>query len=80
MNGRLLRVTILGWLTGIVLMLGMLPLLAHADGEGIQVTVQKAQSDFPNDITFSIEATSPDPIEEIRVFFRPVGSDNSTYG
>ena len=80
MNSRLLRVGILGWLTGVVVVLGMLPMLASANGHGIQVMVQRAQSDFPNDITFSIEATSPDPIEEIRVFFRPVGSGNSTYG
>ena len=80
MNARIVRVAIMGCLTGVVMMLGVLSSVVLADEEGIQVTLQEAHSDFPNDITFSIEATSPDPIKEIRVFFRPVGSETSNYG
>ena len=46
----------------------------------IHIVSQAVESDFPNNITFKLTATSPDPIEEIRVFLKPVGSDRSTYG
>lgn len=46
---------------------------AHAQGEGIEVLSQRAESDFPNGVKFFIKARSPDEIEEIRVFFTKLG-------
>jgi len=53
---------------------------ALAQGDEIQVISQEVQNDFPNRIIFKLTATSPATIEEIRVFFKPVGSDRSAYG
>jgi hypothetical protein len=52
---------------------------ARADGE-IEVTEQRAESDFPNGIKFFIVASSPDEIDDIRVFFKKLGqSSRSAY-
>ena len=51
-----------------------------AQGDGIHVVSQRVTADFPNSISFSVTANSSDPIEEIRAFLKPVGSDVSTYG
>ena len=51
-----------------------------AQGHDIEVVSQKVDSDFPNNISFRVQATSPDPIEEVRVFLKAAGSDRSTYG
>ena len=50
------------------------------DDEEIRVVSLEVASDFPNNITFRLSAEGPDPIEEIRVFLKPAGSDQSTYG
>ena len=53
---------------------------ALAQGDGIHVVSRQVTADFPNGITFSVTASSSDPIEEIRAFLKPLGSDVSTYG
>ena len=67
-------------LAGVVL--GALALAPAAMGQGdeIEITSQEVESDFPNQITFKLAATGPDPIEEVRVFLKPAGSESSTYG
>ena len=54
--------------------------VAWGQGDEIRVVSQEVESDFPNNVTFKLSATSPDPIEEIRVFLKPVGGERSTYG
>ena len=46
----------------------------------IRIISQVVENGFPDNITFMLTASSPDPIEEIRVFLKPVGSDRSSYG
>ena len=53
--------------------------MAFGQGDNIHIVSQDVKSDFPNDITFTLTASSPDPIEEIRVFLKPLGSNRSTY-
>ena len=48
----------------------------HASGHEITLVSQSAVSNFPNGIKFSIEAASPDEIDEIRVFFKKLGQSN----
>ncbi len=56
------------------------PTSARADGHEIVLVEQRAESDFPNGIRFFIEATSPDEIDDIRVFFKKLGqTSRSTY-
>ncbi len=50
------------------------------DAEDIRIISQEVENDFPNKITFKVAATGPDPIEEVRLFFRPLGSDRRAYG
>jgi hypothetical protein len=45
----------------------------QAQGEGIEVLSQRAESDFPDGVKFFIEARSPDEIEEVRVYFTKLG-------
>jgi hypothetical protein len=53
---------------------------ALADGGGIQVIQQRAESNFPDGVKFFIEARSPDEIDDIRVFFKKLGqSSRSSY-
>ena len=49
------------------------------DDEEIRIVSLEVTNDFPNNITFRLSAQGPDPIEEIRVFLKPAGSDQSTY-
>ena len=58
----------------------VLPLPALGQGDDIHVLSQRVETNFPDNITFKITANSPDPIEEIRVFLKPVGSEQRTYG
>ena len=58
----------------------ILPTAALGQEDGIHVVSQEVASDFPNSVTFKLTASGPDPIEEVRVFLKPVGSDRSTYG
>ena len=46
---------------------------AEADGGNIQVTQIGAETKYPDLIRFFVTATSPDEIDEIRVFFRKTG-------
>ena len=56
------------------------PSLTRANGHEIVVVEQRAESDFPNGVKFFIQATSPDEIDEIRVFFKKLGqSSGSAY-
>ena len=57
-----------------------LPRGAMAEGGEIEISSQDVTSDFPNNITFRITASGPDPIEEVRVFLTPVGTRQRTYG
>ena len=43
---------------------------AHADEGGIEVVATGAESQFPDGVKFTITASSPEEIDEIRVFFR----------
>ena len=52
---------------------------ASADGDEIQVLSAQAESRFPTEIAFTITATSPNTIKEMRVFFKPYGSERSAY-
>ena len=63
-----------------LLVLLVTPTAALGQGDEIHVVSQDVESDFPNTVTFKLTATSPDTIEEIRVFLKPVGSERSTYG
>jgi hypothetical protein len=70
------------WLTFILI--GASPLAAagtiHADDSEIVVVDQSATSEFPNGVKFSVHATSPDEIVDIRVFVKKLGqSGRSTY-
>ena len=49
------------------------------DGE-LKIVSNNVVSDFPEGVIFRVTAAGPDPVEEIRVFLRPLGSDRSTYG
>ena len=80
MDIKAIRLTGMSLAVAVMGLLGVLAPVALADGEGIQVISESAESNFPDDITFSIAATSPDPITEVRVFFRPVGGERSGYG
>ncbi len=53
---------------------------AFAEGDELKIVSNNVVSDFPESVIFQVTATSPDPVEEIRVFLRPLGSDRSTYG
>ena len=73
----------------IALMLGLvaafagllaLSAVAHGQGHEIRIVSSVATSDFPNNVTFRLTAVGPDPIEEVRVFLKPVGGERSTYG
>ena len=63
----------------VAVLVSLSPSAALGQADEIRVVSQSVVSDFPNNITFKLTATSPDPIEEIRVFLKPMGSDVSTY-
>ena len=50
------------------------------EGDELSIVSQEVVSNFPDGITFRVTAAGPDPVNEIRVFLRPLGSDRSTYG
>ena len=54
--------------------------IAMAEDEGIQVLSQAVTSTFPDEVVFRVTASGPDPIDEVRVFLKPLGSDQTTYG
>ena len=56
------------------------PQAARADDEEIQVHSESAVGVFPENITFTIEASGPDAIEEVRVFLKPLGGAERIYG
>ena len=47
--------------------------VAQAGAHEILVTSQGAESQFPDGVRFFIQASSPDEIEDIRVFFKKIG-------
>jgi hypothetical protein len=49
---------------------------AQTGPDDISVTVQRAESDFPDGIKFFVTASSPDEIDDIRVFFKKLGQSN----
>ena len=54
--------------------------VAQADAHEILVTRQEAESQFPEGVKFFIQASSPDEIVDIRVFFKKIGqSSRSSY-
>ena len=73
---RLLAVALVGGALAVPMVLAA---VAWGQGDEIRVLSQEVSGDFPNGITFKLTATSSDPIEEIRVFLKPLGSDQSTY-
>ena len=50
-----------------------------APGE-IRIVSENVDSEFPDNVTFKIAAAGPDPIDEVRVFLTPLGTERSTYG
>ena len=56
-----------------------LPLTAWGEGEEILILSEDVVSEFNENITFKIKASGPDPIDEIRVFLKSLGSERSTY-
>ncbi len=50
------------------------------DEEEIRIISEEVTSVFPDNVTFRLTATGPDPIDEVRVFYKPVGGSRSTYG
>ena len=54
--------------------------MAFAEGDELKIVSEDVVSDFPDGVIFRVTAESPDTVEEIRVFLRPLGSDRSTYG
>ena len=53
---------------------------ALGDEDGIRVVSHEVTGDFPDSITFKLTATGPDPISDVRVFLKPLGSEQSSYG
>lgn len=52
---------------------------AHADTDGVEVRRAEAVSEFPEGIRFFLEAESESPIEDVRVWFRIVGTRTNQY-
>ena len=63
----------------VVALLLMVTPTVSAQGDEIVITSESVESDFPNNIVFKVTATGPNAIEEVRVFLRPIGSDQATY-
>lgn len=53
---------------------------ALGDEDGIRVVSHEVTGDFPDTITFKLTATGPDLISDVRVFLKPLGSEQSSYG
>ncbi|HLF04196.1 MAG TPA: peptidase MA family metallohydrolase [Dehalococcoidia bacterium] len=52
---------------------------AQTQTDGIQVTSQGAESQFPDQMRFYLTARSPDEINEVRLFFKKSGQVSSAY-
>jgi hypothetical protein len=59
--------------------LGAAVVQAQTQTEGIQVTDQGAQSQFPDQMRFYLTARSPDEIHEVRLFFKKSRQVSSAY-
>ena len=68
-------------LAAAVAMPALLPSPASADDEEeIRIISEEVTSVFPDNVTFKLTAAGPDPIDEVRVFYKPMGGSRSTYG
>ncbi len=67
------RATFLAWGMIAAMLAGLLPSLAAAQDTataGITVTAESVVAEFPNGITFNLNATSDEPIVEAELFYR----------
>ena len=83
MGPAVTRLRLLGAVLSLGTILGMLLLLssaAFAEGDDIRITSEEVAADFPNNVVFKLTVTGPAPIEEVRVFVKPVGTERSAYG
>ena len=75
-----MRVFSILWLVGLVgvLAISAAPVLAQSEvnDDDIRVLEQRGESQFPEGVRFFIEAESPDPIDDIRVYFKKIGQTN----
>ena len=55
------------------LIIGVNPSISSANGDSITVLNQTIESHFPDGIKFYLEATGPDTIDDIRVYFKKMG-------
>ncbi len=53
---------------------------ALAQEQGIEVLSEEVVTDFPDRVVFKLSASSPDPIDEIRVFLKTKATGRSAYG
>ncbi len=78
------RTLYLTWLVLLCLLLaGSYPasplVQAQTDASQLQVTSQGAEATFPDQMRFHLTATSPDQIDEVRLFFKRAGQVSSAY-
>ncbi len=53
---------------------------AFAQEQGIELVSEEVTTDFPDKVVFKLSASSPDPIDEIRVFLKTKATGRSAYG
>ncbi len=53
---------------------------AFAQEPGIKLVSEEVTTDFPDRVVFNLSASSPDPIDEIRVFLKTKTTGRSAYG
>ena len=53
---------------------------AFAQEPGIELVSEEVTTDFPDRVVFKLSASSPDPIDEIRVFLKTKATGRSAYG
>ena len=80
MDRRVVALSVVLLVAASLAFLGSLAPAAQGQGDEIAVVSREVESDFPNSITFRLTATSPDQIQEVRVFLKTVGEERSTYG
>ena len=51
-----------------------------AQEQGIELVSEQVVTDFPDRVVFKLSASSPDPIDEIRVFLKTKATGRSVYG
>ena len=51
-----------------------------AQEEGIELLAEEVVTEFPDRVVFKLSASSPDPIDEIRVFLKTKAEGRSAYG